>query len=102
MLHIYFTPYFTYEVFSEVTIFYVNNPETIQRIKYIKQQYKIYPTVLFFLRQTVFSLHFSDFFFFYLGFLSQPFTNHRTTREGGEHFFNFSLPLSPASQTLRH
>ena len=68
MLHIYFTPYFTYEVFSEVTIFYVNNPETIQRIKYIKQQYKIYPTVLFFLRQTVFSLHFSDFFFFLSGF----------------------------------
>ena len=32
-------------------------------------------------------------FFFYLGFLSQPFTNHRTVREGVGHFFNSSLPL---------
>ena len=35
--------------------------------------------------------------FFYLGFLSQPFTNHRTAGEGGGHFFNFSLPLPPDS-----
>ena len=35
-------------------------------------------------------------FFFYLGFLSQPFTNHRTAGEGGGHFFNSSLPLLPA------
>ena len=42
------------------------------------------------------------FFFFYLGFLSRTFTNHRTAREGGGHFFNSSLPLPPASQTLRH
>ena len=46
-------------------------------------------------------------FFFYffvscLGFLSQPFTNHRTVGEGGGHFFNSSLPLPLASQTLRH
>ena len=41
-------------------------------------------------------------FFFYRGFLSQPFTNHRTAGEGGGHFFNSSLPLPPASQTLRH
>ena len=41
-------------------------------------------------------------FFFYLGFLSQPFTNHRTTGEGGGHFFNSSLPCPPASQTLRY
>ena len=40
--------------------------------------------------------------FFYLGFLSQPFMNHRTVGEGGGHFFNSSLPLPPASQTLRH
>ena len=39
-------------------------------------------------------------FFFYLGFLSRAFTNHRTTREGGGYFFNSSLPLPPASQTL--
>ena len=41
-------------------------------------------------------------FFFYLGFLSRTFTNHRTAGEGGGHFFNFSLPLPPASQTLTH
>ena len=34
--------------------------------------------------------------FFYLCFLSQRFTNHRTAREGGGHFFNSSLPLPPA------
>ena len=32
----------------------------------------------------------------------RTFTNHRTTGEGGGHFFNSSLPLSPASQTLNH
>ena len=41
-------------------------------------------------------------FFFYLGFLSRTFTNHRTAGEGGGHFFNSSLPLPPASQTIRH
>ena len=41
-------------------------------------------------------------FFFYLGFLSQPFANQRTVGEGGGHFFNSSLSLPPASQTLRH
>ena len=39
-------------------------------------------------------------FFFHLGFLSRTFTNHRTAREGGGYFFNSSLPLPPASQTL--
>ena len=39
-------------------------------------------------------------FFFYLGFLSRPFTHHRTAGEGGGHFFNSSLQLPPASQTL--
>ena len=42
------------------------------------------------------------FFFFYVGFFSWTFTNHRTAGEGGGHFFNSSLPLLPASQTLRH
>ena len=32
-------------------------------------------------------------FFFYLGFLSQPFTNHRIAEEGEGHLFNSSLPL---------
>ena len=41
-------------------------------------------------------------FVFYLGFLSQPFTKHRTAGEGGRHFFNSSLQLPSASQTLRH
>ena len=40
--------------------------------------------------------------FFYLGFFSQLFTNHRTAGEEGGHFFNSSLPLPPVSQTLRH
>ena len=44
----------------------------------------------------------SHIFFFYLGFLSRPFTNYRTARERGGHFFNSSLPLPPDSQTLRH
>ena len=43
-----------------------------------------------------------SYIFFYLGFLSQTSTNHRTVREGRGHFFKSSLPLSPASQTLRH
>ena len=43
-----------------------------------------------------------DFFFFYLGFLSGTFTIHRTAGERGGHLFNSSLPLPPASQTLRH
>ena len=42
------------------------------------------------------------FFFFYLGFLSRTFTNYRTAAEAGGHFFNFSLPLSPSSRSLRH
>ena len=39
-------------------------------------------------------------FFFFLSGIS--FTNHKTAGEGGGHFFNSSLPLPPASQTLRH
>ena len=41
-------------------------------------------------------------FFFYLGFLSRTFTIHRTAGEGGGYLFNSSVPLWPASQTLRH
>ena len=43
------------------------------------------------------------FFFFYLGFLSQPFMNHRTAGEGEGHSFKSSTPLPPTStdtQTL--
>ena len=42
------------------------------------------------------------FFYFYLGFLSRTFTIHGTAGKGGGYLFNFSLPLPPASQTLRH
>ena len=41
------------------------------------------------------------FFFIYIGFFKQPFTNHRTAVEGEGHFFYCLLPLPPASQTLR-
>ena len=42
------------------------------------------------------------FFFFCLGFLSRTFTIHGTAGEEGGYLFNSSLPLPPASQTLRH
>ena len=42
------------------------------------------------------------YFFFYLGFLSRTFTVHSTAGEGRGYLFNSSLPLSPASQELRH
>ena len=42
------------------------------------------------------------FFFYFLGFLSRTFMNHRTAEEGGGHYFNSSRPLPPASQTFRH
>ena len=38
--------------------------------------------------------------FFYLGFLSQTSTIYRTAAEGGGYFFNSSLPLPAASQTI--
>ena len=40
--------------------------------------------------------------FFYLGFLSRTFTIHGAAGEGGGYPFNSSLPLPPASQTLKH
>ena len=43
-----------------------------------------------------------DGFFFCLSFLLRTFTNHRTVGEGERHFFNSSLPLPTASQTLRY
>ena len=42
------------------------------------------------------------FFFFYPGFLSRTFTNHRTAGEGRGHFLNSSLSLPPVSLTLTH
>ena len=41
-------------------------------------------------------------FFLYLGFLSRTFMIHGTAGEQGGYLFNSSLPLPPASQTLRH
>ena len=40
--------------------------------------------------------------FFMSVFFSQTFIDHRTTGEGGEHFFNSSLSLPPGLQTLSH
>ena len=37
-----------------------------------------------------------------MGFFSRVFPNHRTAGEVGGRFFNSSLPLPPASQTLRY
>ena len=47
-------------------------------------------------------IHSDIVFFFLSGFLSRTFTIHRTAGEGGGYLFNSSLPLPPASQTLRH
>ena len=52
--------------------------------------------------ETKCSEYFFFFFFFYLDFLSRTFTIHGTAGEGGGYLFNSSLPLPPASQTLRH
>ena len=56
-------------------------------------------TILFFLKIL---FQFKNLLFFYVNFLSQTFTNHRTPGEGGGHFINSSLPLPHASQTHRH
>ena len=48
------------------------------------------------------SISFFFFFFFYLGFLSRTFAIHGAAGEGGGYLFNSSLPLPPASRTLRH
>ena len=39
--------------------------------------------------------------FFYVGFLSPALMIHRAVGEGGGYFFNSSVPLPSASQTLR-
>ena len=44
----------------------------------------------------------THYFFLYLGFLSRTFMIHRTAGGGGGYLLNSSLPLPPASQTLRH
>ena len=40
------------------------------------------------------------FFFFYLGFLSWSFTNHRTAGEGGGHFFTLHHHFHPLHRQL--
>ena len=52
--------------------------------------------------RTLFECLMLSLFFFYLDFLSRTFTNHRTAWEEGGHLFISSIPLPPASQTLRH
>ena len=51
-------------------------------------------------KERTFAIYFI--FFFHLDSLSRTFMIHRTAGEGGGYFFKFSLPLLPASQTLRH
>ena len=41
-------------------------------------------------------------FFFYLVFLSQVFLIHKRAGKQGSYLFSSSVPLPPASQTLRH
>ena len=43
-----------------------------------------------------------NFFFFLSGFSFTNIHDSRDSREGGGYLFNSSLPLPPASQTLRH
>ena len=68
-------------------------PQTSQTLKqlfgYLRYFFLIYFIVFFLI-------------FSYLFFFSKPFTNHRTEGEGVGNFLNSSLPLPPASQTLRH
>ena len=45
---------------------------------------------------------FTMIFFFYLGFLSRTFMNHRAGGEWGGHFLNSSLPPPSPSQIFRH
>ena len=40
-------------------------------------------------------------FFFYLGFFTNIY-NLQTALEEGRYLFNTSLPIPPASQTLKH
>ena len=58
--------------------------------------------VIRYYRYQIVSIILNFIYFFYLGFLSRKFTIHRTAGEGGEYLFSPSLPLPPASQTLRH
>ena len=63
----------------------------------------IYASLKFFHCVTLLQFMYIIFLYiFNLGFLLRTFTNHRTAGEGGGHFFNSSLPLPPASETLRH
>ena len=76
-------------------------PETcLQWIMVISNiKYDFFVRILWFFRLKDLLIHVVV-FFFYLGFLLRTFTNHRTAGEGGGHFFNSSLPLPSASQTL--
>ena len=69
----------------------------------IQSPLKMMKNAFYFILKALFVLKiFKFFFFFYLGFLSRTFTIHRTVGERGGYLFNSSLPVPPASQTLRH
>ena len=61
-----------------------------------------HPTMDYYVYCTLDACGMIFFSFFYLGFLSRTFTIHGTAGEGGGYLFNSSLPLPPASRTLRH
>ena len=56
----------------------------------------VFPLSIYLLASFSRQISFSKFFFLYVFFFSRTFTNHRTTVEEGEYFFNSSLPLPPA------
>ena len=68
----------------------------------IKKEKREAPALTSLILRTLFCCCYCYCFFFYLGFLSRIFTDHRTAVERGGHSINSSLPLLPASKTLRH
>ena len=73
-----------------------------QYLEFCFYRYSFYYQIFEQLNKISISLFHLIVFFFYLDFLSQPFTNHKTAGEGGGYLFNSSLPFPPASQALRH
>ena len=67
----------------------------------IPYQYEKYCVHLRLTQRSINDIFTNAFFYMYFGFLTRTFTIRRTTGEGG-YFSNSSLPLPPASQTLRH
>ena len=86
----------TSSLFTWLTLIFQGKPHSIKSEISAMRFWKKIKTVLFIL------LLAKPKFFFYLGFLSQTFMNHRTAGEGGGYLFNSPLPFPPALQTLGH